>query len=67
MQREPLLERIDAYVKRTRIPVTRFGREAVRDPNLVFDLRAGRRLGRRLEARITAWLDAREGGAGGQS
>jgi hypothetical protein len=36
---------------------TRFGREAARDPRLVFDLRHGRRTGRRLTAQIEAYME----------
>jgi hypothetical protein len=36
---------------------TRVGREAARDPRLVFDLRRGRRPGRRLAARIETYLN----------
>ena len=67
MPQTPLLRRINDHLKRAGTGATRFGREAVRDPNLVSDLRAGRKPGRRLEARIIAWLDAREGERGGRT
>ena len=37
-----LLMRIEAYLRRSGVPPTRFGREAMGDPRLVFDLRRGR-------------------------
>ena len=55
-----LLRRIENYLKKTRTAPTRFGREAVRDPQLVFDLRKGRRPRRLTEARINAWIDGQD-------
>lgn len=55
-----LLRRIERHLKRTRTPPTRFGREAVRDPRFVFDLRNGRRPRNATARRVTAYLDARE-------
>ncbi len=60
MLRTPLLRRINQYLRRTGLSATRFGREAARDPRLVWDLRAGRKLGARLEKRIGEWLDDRD-------
>jgi 2,4-dienoyl-CoA reductase-like NADH-dependent reductase (Old Yellow Enzyme family) len=55
-----LLRRIEKYLKRTRTAPTRFGREAVRDPQLVFDLRKGRQARRNLETRIHDYIDRQE-------
>jgi hypothetical protein len=55
-----LLRRIEAYLKATHTPPTRFGREAVRDPRFVFDLRNGRRPRGATVRRVSAFLDARE-------
>ena len=55
-----LLRRIESYLKKTRTAPTRFGREAVRDPQLVFDLRNGRQARRLTEARIHSYLDRQE-------
>jgi 2,4-dienoyl-CoA reductase-like NADH-dependent reductase (Old Yellow Enzyme family) len=52
-----LLERIDAHLKTTRMPPARFGREAVGDPNFVFDLRDGREPRARTVARVLSYLD----------
>jgi hypothetical protein len=41
---------------------TTFGREALRDPRFVFDLRRGRRVGPRIRERIEAYLDQAERG-----
>ncbi|MBV8685397.1 MAG: hypothetical protein JOZ90_01920 [Alphaproteobacteria bacterium] len=55
-----LLMRINKYLRRTGIPASRLGRHAVNDPKLVFDMRAGRSLGPRIQQRLRAWLDDRD-------
>ncbi|WP_293860229.1 hypothetical protein [Sphingomonas sp. SCN 67-18] len=40
-------------------PPTRFGRESVKDPRLVGDMRNGREPGARMAARLDAYLKAR--------
>jgi hypothetical protein len=52
-----LLYRIEQYLKRSRTPPTRFGREAVGDPRFVFDLRDGREPRDSTVARVSAHLD----------
>jgi 2,4-dienoyl-CoA reductase-like NADH-dependent reductase (Old Yellow Enzyme family) len=59
-----LLRRIERYLRRSGESATRFGREAVRDPRFVRDLRNGREPGRRLVRRVCDYLDLREGGLG---
>jgi hypothetical protein len=51
-----LLKKIEIFMRTHHVPPTRFGREAARDPRLVFDLRRGRRAGRRLTARVEAYI-----------
>lgn len=41
---EELVAKIEAFIARHEMAETRFGRDAVRDPNLLSDLRAGQRL-----------------------
>ncbi len=48
--------RIEKFLKATKTPPTRFGREAAGDPRLVFDLRKGRSLGRTLSRRIESYI-----------
>jgi hypothetical protein len=55
-----LLRRIERYLYVSRTSPTTFGREAARDPKLVFDLRRGRQARRPLTARIEAYLDRQE-------
>ena len=52
-----LIRQIEAFMRQTKMPQTKFGRLAVNDPRLVRDLRNGRELGRRISARIAAYLD----------
>jgi len=58
-----LLRRIERYLRRSGTPATRFGREAVRDPRIVRDMRNGREPGPNMIARLSAYLDAAEKGA----
>ncbi len=53
-----LLKEIEAHLRRTGMAPTRFGREAVRDPRLVHDMKRGREPGRALCERVRAYLDA---------
>lgn len=55
-----LLSRVERHLKAGRIAPTRFGRDALRDPRLVFDLRAGRALRAPTERRLRAYLDTVE-------
>lgn len=51
--------RIEKFLKATKTPPTRFGREAAGDPRLVFDIRQGRSIGRKLSARLNQFLEAK--------
>ena len=51
-----LLIIIDRYLRKTRLPPTKFGRLAVNDPRLVSDIRSGRSVGPKLRARIEAFI-----------
>jgi len=55
-----LLHRIDRVLRNTSMPQTRFGREAVGDPNLVRQLREGRQLRPRTVSRVLDYLSERE-------
>lgn len=57
-----LLLRIERYLRRRRMSPTRFGREAVGDPNLLTQLRDGRELRSATVQRITDYLDDNECG-----
>ena len=52
-----LLMRIEAFLRASGMPPTRFGREAVRDPRLVHDLRRGRSVGTRMAERILRFIE----------
>lgn len=51
-----LLSRVERYLKLGVISPTRFGREAVGDPNFVRDLRNGRAPGKETIARVSAFI-----------
>jgi hypothetical protein len=55
-----LLRRIECYLRRSGTTPTRFGRNAVRDPSFVFDLRLGRQPRPPVERRVQAYLDELE-------
>ena len=52
-----VLRRIEIYLKLSGTPPSRFGRNAVRDPRLVHDLRNGREPGQRMAARIESYIN----------
>lgn len=53
-----LLLRIERYLRSTNTPAARFGREAVGDPNFVFDLRNGREPRGKTVERVFSYLAA---------
>lgn len=53
-----LLLEIDRYCRTTGMPVSKFGRLAVKDPRLVHDLRLGREPGERMTRRVQAYIAA---------
>lgn len=53
-----LLRAIENCLRETRIPPSRFGRDSVRDPRLVHDLRRGRQPGPAMERRVRAHIEA---------
>lgn len=55
---EQFRETVEAYLRETGTPATRFGIEAVRDPNFVPDLREGRVPGLRMAQRVLEYIDA---------
>lgn len=57
-----LLYQIEACLRATRLPVSRFGRESVRDPRIVQDLRRGRQPGQRMEERLRAYISEKMAG-----
>lgn len=58
-----ILGKILAFLRQTGMAPTRFGREAVKDPRLVHDLKRGRCPGPRTVARVEAYLRAYAEGA----
>lgn len=54
-----LLTRVERFLKSTRMPPTRFGRDAVGDPCFVFDLRDGREPRPAMVTKVDAFIVAR--------
>jgi hypothetical protein len=55
-----LLQRIERHMRNRRMSPTRFGREAVGDPNLIAQLKDGRELRTATTRRIVDYLDDNE-------
>ena len=53
-----LLREVEKFLKISDMPAAKFGREAVKDPRFVFDLRNGREPRPRTIARVRAFLEA---------
>lgn len=54
----PLLTKIEKYMAKNEMAATKFGRDAMGDPKLVFDLREGRELRRATTQKIEDFLKA---------
>lgn len=52
-----LLRSVEIFLCQTGMAPTRFGRAAVRDPRLVFDLRNGREPGERMKRRVEHFMN----------
>ena len=57
-----LLQRIERHLRLRRMTPTRFGREALGDPNFVLNLKDGREPRLKTVRRVEAYLNANEGG-----
>ncbi|MBT2188829.1 hypothetical protein [Sphingobium nicotianae] len=55
------LRTIEIFLRRTGMAATTFGRDAVRDPRLVHDLRRGREPGARMRRRIEHFMNIYDG------
>jgi hypothetical protein len=53
-----LLHAIEVCLKLSNVPASRFGRDCVRDPRLVHDMRRGRQPGKRVEQRVRSHIDS---------
>ena len=57
---DSLLQRVERFLARTGMSASAFGKGACNDPNLVFQLRAGRELRSDLFARVRQFMAARK-------
>jgi hypothetical protein len=55
-----LLREIEVHLRQTGMAPTRFGREAVRDPRLVHDMKRGREPGRAMTMRVLAFIESQK-------
>lgn len=55
----PLIWHIEKFLRVTGMRASNFGREAAKDPRLVFDLRRGREPGARLSTRVQDYMEER--------
>ena len=53
-----LLREVEKFLRTSNMPAAKLGREAVKDPRFVFDLRNGREPRPRTVARVRAFLEA---------
>lgn len=53
-----LLLEVEKFLQRSDMPATRFGREAVKDPRFVFDLRRGREPRPTTVERVRTFLES---------
>ncbi|MDZ7894256.1 MAG: hypothetical protein U5M50_04390 [Sphingobium sp.] len=56
-----LLRTIEIFLARTGMPPTRFGRNAVRDPRLVLDMRNGREARDATRRRVLRYIETYRG------
>jgi hypothetical protein len=56
MTSDDFRQKVDRFLERTGMSATRFGKEAVGDPNFVFDLRAGRAPTLRMAERVSIFM-----------
>jgi hypothetical protein len=52
-----LIRKIEVFLRRTRMPPTKFGRLAAHDPRFVFDLRSGREPRPKTERRVEHFMN----------
>jgi hypothetical protein len=55
---DPILERVEAFLRASSLTATAFGQKALNDPTLVHELRRGRECKRATRARIAAFIEA---------
>ncbi|MBB3926205.1 hypothetical protein GGR43_001922 [Sphingobium jiangsuense] len=58
-----ILRRIEKFLRDTGMAPTRFGRDAARDPRLVFDIRNGREPSARMIRRLEHFMSIFQRGA----
>lgn len=57
---ENFLDEVEVYLDKSKLPPTTFGKQAVGDPQFVFDLRKGREPRSRTVDKVRAFMRERE-------
>lgn len=52
-----LIRTVEKFLRETRMPATKFGRLAVRDPRFVYDLRLGREPREPVKSRVEHFMN----------
>jgi hypothetical protein len=55
-----LLQHVENYLRLTRTPPARFGRDVLGDPNFVFDLKEGRQPRAATRGRVLSYIARRQ-------
>lgn len=56
-----MLRSVEIFLRETGMAPTRFGRDSVRDPRIVFDMRNGREPGSRMQRRLHHFMKSYSG------
>jgi len=62
-----VMSRVERLLRKSGITASQIGREVMRDPGFVRDLRNGREMRPATEKRLSAWLDAAEKNLGDET
>ena len=55
---QQFLDQVEAFIEASKMDPTSFGRDAMKDPRFVFDLRKGRAASSKTMDRVLAWMEA---------
>ena len=55
---------VERFLREQKLPPTKFGRLAARDPRLVLDMRMGREIRPEMEAKLRQYIAAHSDGSG---
>lgn len=64
MRKSKFLEKVEDFLKRTKMSPTAFGTKAKAEPNFVFELRKGRECREEVQERVLRFMDEADNGNG---